>query len=1078
MRRLLLAAALLALAAPASAQVTAFEVAFDQDPVGSAPETVRGLGGLRPTGAFGEVDSRVRVVPVFGDTGASTAAGNVARIDAPSPGDFHLLDFDHALVAGIVTEGTVRVGFDLLAEGPGEGFAFLRLYDETEEDMGSTILSFSETGLAVGLLDYDTATGEFEDVVYPDDAGLNAGTWHRVGLVYDLGANTLRLEVDGVDKGIETGLNRATGTGAQGAFFNWGTAYAGRSAIDNVTVETPEETGLPAPPPGFAALLDVDPQGGTVLRPPDGDLRTRGVAFANTLSVPFYWSPVYDGVATYRLEIADPDGIDDADVRPRFVRTVPIRPNRTYEVSTLIRADFPRDDWEVSVLLWGTEAPDGDPEENLEGGRYGGMPAVTEGPDGWERWTWRFTPHWPAAEHVRLAFGIHEYGLGFDGDVSFEIADYAIVELPEEPLAAFAPGEGVTFPGGPGGLDMRIDGVEDDGNVLTVETLGAAFAFDRAAGTLAVRQRGAFERDLALVSGLDLAGLSVQQQSDDVVVLVGSALTVGVQADGAAVLSPHTELSATVESRLGGDFNRLARGDLFSMDDFGGFTANVHVPLGTGRTARLSPVGALPFVGIAPDDLDTPGAAEPGWQVRAEASPGERLFVSAFPSRGYDWAQSFRFAWSLAGFGEPAGSIIRPDFTSDWLLWNVSERAWGMSFGPRYQLRDDVPFAGYLSQVDAAGDRWLAYFSQWFYFSRDPEVFADEIARWRDDYGMEGMYSDGLAQDDWLSAYVLMRRLRGDVFPGGTVIIHDSFPQSGVAGAAFRPFLYTYATATYMAENARVDAGADWSWARYVTGQFRRANAIGVTKGDGWVGFEGVEKYLVALVWGGRGNPDVEGFEAQYLPILAELEALWEQYGDDPHFFDRYYHPRAQQLTGYEIGRAGMPFIERQPVGAAQVRVTLATWTPGASLRYTTDGSEPSAASALYDAPFTVPVGTPVRARAFKPGLDPSAVASDATGVPVGVPVPGPGFAETTLAVFPNPARGAATVRYGLAAGGEVRLDVVDALGRTVAVLVDEVQAAGSYAARVPLGRVPAGVYLLRLRSAGRTETQRLTVVR
>ncbi len=95
----------------------------------------------------------------------------------------------------------------------------------------------------------------------------------------------------------------------------------------------------------------------------------------------------------------------------------------------------------------------------------------------------------------------------------------------------------------------------------------------------------------------------------------------------------------------------------------------------------------------------------------------------------------------------------------------------------------------------------------------------------------------------------------------------------------------------------------------------------------------------------------------------------------------------------------------------------------------------------------------------------------------VGVPV-GPGVVGAALEVFPNPARGTVTIGYGVLASGPVRLDVLDALGRTVATLVDEVQPAGRYAERVPLGRVPAGVYLVRLRVGERTETQRLTVVR
>ena len=463
--------------------------------------------------------------------------------------------------------------------------------------------------------------------------------------------------------------------------------------------------------------------------------------------------------------------------------------------------------------------------------------------------------------------------------------------------------------------------------------------------------------------------------------LVGDALTVGVQADGAVVIAPQTELSVSVQSQIGGDFNRIARGDVFSMDDWGGFTANVHVPLGTGRQARLAAVGTLPFAGLPPDDLTTLGAAEPGWQVRADVSPGERLFLSAFPGRPYDWAQSFDFNWSIIGFGEAPEDYSTPPYVTDWFLFNVSERGWAQSYGPRYEPRTTFRTP---TTCPACAPRATAGSPTSRSGSTSPETretFADEIARWRDDYGMDGMYSDGLAQDDWLSAYELMRRLRGDVYPDGTLIIHDSFPQSGVAAAAFRPFIYTYATSTYMAENARVAAGAEWAWARYVTGQHGRAQAIGVTKGDGWTGFEGVEKYLVGLVWGGRGNPDVADYDAQYRPVVLALEALWQEYGDDPNFFDRVYHPEAQRLTGYAIGRAGMPVVQRAPSAGGET-VTLFSWTDGAQIRWTADGSIPTEASPLYTGPFEVAAGTVVTARAFRPTLEPSLWASGAARCP------------------------------------------------------------------------------------------------
>ena len=50
-------------------------------------------------------------------------------------------------------------------------------------------------------------------------------------------------------------------------------------------------------------------------------------------------------------------------------------------------------------------------------------------------------------------------------------------------------------------------------------------------------------------------------------------------------------------------------------------------------------------------------------------------------------------------------------------------------------------------------------------------------------------------------------------------------------------------------------------------------------------------------------------------------------------------------------------------------QVTLTPVTTGSQIRYTTDGSDPTASSTLYSAPFTVSVTCTVKARAFKTGL-------------------------------------------------------------------------------------------------------------
>ncbi|NBC17091.1 MAG: T9SS type A sorting domain-containing protein [Bacteroidetes bacterium] len=87
--------------------------------------------------------------------------------------------------------------------------------------------------------------------------------------------------------------------------------------------------------------------------------------------------------------------------------------------------------------------------------------------------------------------------------------------------------------------------------------------------------------------------------------------------------------------------------------------------------------------------------------------------------------------------------------------------------------------------------------------------------------------------------------------------------------------------------------------------------------------------------------------------------------------------------------------------------------------------------------------------------------------------------AQATLAAaYPNPFQGQTTLRYTLAQGGPVRLVVYDVLGRMVAVLVDEVQRAGTQQVRWDAAGVASGVYVARLETGDGVQTQTLTRVR
>lgn len=80
--------------------------------------------------------------------------------------------------------------------------------------------------------------------------------------------------------------------------------------------------------------------------------------------------------------------------------------------------------------------------------------------------------------------------------------------------------------------------------------------------------------------------------------------------------------------------------------------------------------------------------------------------------------------------------------------------------------------------------------------------------------------------------------------------------------------------------------------------------------------------------------------------------------------------------------------------------------------------------------------------------------------------------------VYPNPARDRVTVSYALPTAGEVELVVYDVLGRPVRTAVRSVRPAGTHTESVVTEGLTSGRYVLRLLSAGASQTRAFSVVR
>lgn len=79
---------------------------------------------------------------------------------------------------------------------------------------------------------------------------------------------------------------------------------------------------------------------------------------------------------------------------------------------------------------------------------------------------------------------------------------------------------------------------------------------------------------------------------------------------------------------------------------------------------------------------------------------------------------------------------------------------------------------------------------------------------------------------------------------------------------------------------------------------------------------------------------------------------------------------------------------------------------------------------------------------------------------------------------YPNPFNPETTIRYQMAEAGPVRLDVVDLLGRTVAVLVDDVRGVGTHAVTFEARDLPGGLYLYRLQAGDAVRVRKMILAK
>lgn len=692
-------------------------------------------------------------------------------------------------------------------------------------------------------------------------------------------------------------------------------------------------------------LKKVNTRGGVKLEPNEGSWdfsREGGVDYgSNRDVVQLEWMNLGGGSGCYRYYISQANrGSQGVYSTTTNAAAFDAKPNRNYLVSLLLWTD-----WTVIAedgatreaivhLSMGDKNPD--PGDAKVGMRMG-LPPYT---NGWVRYEYICSPGLMEIDGFFPLLSSWNFDFGVE-DNMICIADYSIVELPEETnYPIYKEGEGVTFRGSAGAHDMIVEDAVETEDTITVTTTGTKYIFDKKNSTISAHQRINLQREVSSwKSNVSFANLKIRSKTDTECVISCPDVTFGVQMDGLVFLTPHNgDIRLECTSKISGIWNRFDWGFLTCIDDYGGFTVTPDLPEGTGKKCNYEILTEnLDFVDIPFDNAkrlvdgkymhphwNEVSNEKAGWQIAWTISPGERLAISTFPPREYDWKKSFNMTY------ENKDWTARNDYAARYNDFNVkvatifvaSDRAYAVEWTPftTYNAHEEG-FKLQIENAKAAGVEPITYLPQYFYFDKyTPDSYVSNVKRIKERYGIRGIYSDGNSSEhQWVTAYESARMLR-QVFDDGTMILHSTgIPDNGGAPLSspghYIPAIDTYWSATLKTESLNY-ADITPPLLQYTVSQYNTSNIVGYAKGDAWKyidengelqNFSSDYWALVVLEQNGRcriaGANDF--FKGTYVNYLRQLEALWEEKGDDPFFYEKYFAPKVRELIKPDLEHFG-----------------------------------------------------------------------------------------------------------------------------------------------------------------------------
>ncbi len=401
-------------------------------------------------------------------------------------------------------------------------------------------------------------------------------------------------------------------------------------------------------------------------------------------------------------------------------------------------------------------------------------------------------------------------------------------------------------------IGMKIKNVVFNKDAFLISTTGARFEY--IAGTLKIYQGLGDELSRRLICSIKIKRPEVfenVESNEDHVLLSAKNINIGIYGDSTCILAPKTKTDVSFEGNFKPDYEGRHKDSFVLIDNTGG-------------------IGIYPQRHESGYKTGQVKLGEKNWSVNYQLNPNQRVMISTFPPRKFDFEKSCRNRIAHTGgifikkTNTSTGILPSDDVIKQWGKYiNIicihctglyphsgvmgrssyswfSKRIPGMwSFGGPYKPVKPSELHRVVKTAHSLGMKVVVYSSPFYYYkSNDADAFFDDVKQIVTKYNLDGMYVDspyrdkvyptGAILDDKIKGWELMRRIRQLIGPDGILYYHGSGDRSPVAAV---PNIDALCDFTLYGENVPFNSFKD-DYIQYQVRKFGISNTIGMIKAD------------------------------------------------------------------------------------------------------------------------------------------------------------------------------------------------------------------------------------------------------